>query len=85
MTAILEPTDIFQTAFVVIDVDDYLDVRRPGWSVLEKAGAVTARDKKVYVNPGLSDVLDSVSVKFPAKYTAHGKRRGTDEGASPKL
>ena len=34
----------------VIDVDDYLDVCRPAWIILEKAGAVAARDRKVYVS-----------------------------------
>lgn len=69
MTANLEErTDIFQTAFVVIDVNDYLDVRRPAWAALEKTGAVTARDRKVYVSPELSEVLDTLALTFPAKY-----------------
>ena len=74
MTATLEPTDVFETAFVVIDVDDYLDVRQPAWLTLEKPGAVEARGRKVYVNPELSEVLSAVSRTFPAKYTAHGAR-----------
>ena len=53
MTETLERTDVLETAFVVIDVDDYLDVRQPGWTVLEKPGAVEARDGKVHVNPDL--------------------------------
>lgn len=75
MTATLEQTDVFQTTFVVIDVDDYLDVRRPAWIAFEKAGTVAARDKKVYVSPELSDVLCTVSLTFPAKYTMEGKRK----------
>jgi len=82
MTVTLEPIGVFQTAFVVIDVNDYLDVRRPGWIVLEKAGGVMARDKKVYVKPELSDVLDSVSRAFPAKYTVHAKQEQGDDDAS---
>jgi hypothetical protein len=74
MTATLEPTEVFETAFVVLDVDDYLDVREPAWSALEKAGAVEARDRKVYVSPQLSDVLSAVARTFPTKYTARGGR-----------
>ena len=43
MTETLERTDVLETAPVVIDVDDYLDVRQPAWAVLEKPGAVEAR------------------------------------------
>jgi len=68
MTATLERPDAVETAFVAIDVDDYLDVRQPAWSVLEKAGAVEARARKVYVKPELSEVLSAVSRAFPAKY-----------------
>jgi hypothetical protein len=75
MTATLESTDVFQTAFVVIDVDDYLDVRRPAWAALEKTGAVTARDRKVYVDPELSEVLEAVAGTFPVKYTPDGRRK----------
>jgi hypothetical protein len=75
MTATLERTEVFQTAFVVIDVDDYLDVRRSAWIGLEQSGAVVARDKKVYVNPELSPVLRALSLQFPTKYTADGKRK----------
>lgn len=75
MTATLEQIDVFQTAFVVIDVDDYLDVRQPAWIALEKVGAVSARDRKVYVSPELSDVLHAVALTFPAKYTIEGKRK----------
>lgn len=69
MTATLERPEVVETAFVVIDVDDYLDVRQAAWSVLEKAGAVEARDRKVHVNPQLSEVLSAVARTFPAKYT----------------
>jgi hypothetical protein len=75
MTATLEQTDIFQTAFIVVDVNDYLDVRQSPWIVFEQAGAVTARDSKVYVSPDLSNVLSAVSLRFPAKYTIEGKRK----------
>lgn len=75
MTATLEQVDIVQTEFVVIDVDDYLDVRRPAWRAFEKAGAVTARERKVYVSPELSDVLGTVSLRFPVKYTEEGQRK----------
>lgn len=74
MTTTLKPTDVLETAFVVIDVDDYLDVRQPAWLAVEKAGAVEARDRKVYVNPELADVLAAVSRTFPTKYTVLGVR-----------
>jgi hypothetical protein len=67
-TAALERTDIVVTAPVIVDVDDYLDVRRPAWAALERSGAVTARDRKAYVNPELSEVLDTLASAFPAKY-----------------
>jgi hypothetical protein len=70
MTTTLERTDVFATAFVVVDVDDYLDVRLPAWAELERAGAVEARDRKVYLRPELSDVLAALARTFPAKYTA---------------
>jgi hypothetical protein len=54
MTETLERTDVLETASVVIDVDDYLDVRQPTWAVLEKPGAVEARDGKVHVNRNCS-------------------------------
>ena len=75
MSATLEQIDVFQTAFVVVDVDDYLDVRQPAWIALEKVGAVSARDRKVYVSLELSDVLHAVSLTFPAKYTMDGRRK----------
>ena len=68
MTETLERTDVVETAFVVIDVDDYLDVRQSAWAVLEKRSAVEARAGKVYVNPELLEVLAAVSRAFPAKY-----------------
>ena len=71
MTATLERTDALETTLVTIDADDYLDVRRPEWGVLEKPGAVEARDRKVYVNPELVEVLAALSRAFPAKYTPH--------------
>ena len=71
MTETLERTDVLETASVVIDVDDYLDVRQPTWAVLEKPGAVEARDGKVHVNPELRDVLSAIARAFPAKYPAH--------------
>lgn len=74
MTATLERTDVVETAFVVVDVDDYLDVRQPAWTVLEKAGAVEARDRKVYVKAEASEVLSAVSRAFPAKYTLGAER-----------
>ena len=74
MTATLERTGVFETAFVVLDVDDYLDIRLPAWVELEQAGGVEARDRKVYVRPELSDVLAAVAQMFPAKYTARGER-----------
>jgi hypothetical protein len=73
MTATLELT-AGSEAFVVIDVDDYLDARQPAWIALEKAGAVKARDRTVYVNPTPSDVLSAVSRSFPTKYTERGER-----------
>jgi hypothetical protein len=52
-----------------------LDVRQPAWIALEKVGAVSARDRKVYVSPELSDVLHTVALTFPAKYTTEGRRK----------
>jgi hypothetical protein len=52
-----------------------LDVRQPAWIALEKMGAVSAPDRKVYVSPELSDVLHAVSLTFPAKYTMEGRRK----------
>ena len=75
MLATVAPIDIVETAFVVIDVDDYLDVRQPEWRALEQAGAATARDRKVYVSPERREVLREVSARFPAKYTADDKRK----------
>jgi len=69
MTETLEPIEVFETAFVVVDVDDYLDVRQPAWLALEKSGALTARGRKVYVSPELTEVLDILSLTFPAKYS----------------
>lgn len=40
MTETLERTDVLETASVVVDVDDYLDVRQPAWAMLEKPGSV---------------------------------------------
>jgi hypothetical protein len=68
MTGTLERSDVFETAFVVVDVDDYLDVRLPAWAALEQAGAVEARDRKVYMRRELLDVLAAVGRAFPAKY-----------------
>jgi hypothetical protein len=73
MTETLERTDVFEIAFVVIDVDDYLDVRQPGWALLEKPGAVEARDGKVHVNPDLFEVLSAMSRAFPAKCPPHAQ------------
>jgi hypothetical protein len=75
MTETLERVDIFTTAFLVIDVNDYLEVRRSEWSAVERAGAVVARDGKVYVSPDLVEILSSVSLKFPSKYAADGRRK----------
>jgi hypothetical protein len=69
----LERTDALETAFIAIDVDDYLDVRRPAWTALEKPGAVEARDRKVYVNPELFEMLSAISRAFPAKYPPHAQ------------
>lgn len=74
MPATLEQIDIFQTAFVVIDGDDYLDARDPDWIVFEKIGAVLARDRKVYVAPDCTEVLADVAAAFPAKYAPDGRR-----------
>ena len=71
MTETLERTDVLETTPVVVDVDDYLDVRQPAWAVLEKPGAVKARHGKVHVNPELREVLSAISLAFPAKYPAH--------------
>ena len=68
MTETLERTDVLASAFVVVDVDDYLDVRQPAWAALEKPGAVEARDRKVHVNPELLEVLSAIARAFPAKY-----------------
>ena len=73
MTETLERTDVLETAFVVVDVDDYLDVRQPPWTALEKPGAVEARDGKVHVNPDLVEVLSALSRAFPAKYPPHAQ------------
>ena len=73
MPETLERTDVLETASVVIDVDDYLDVRQPTWAVLEKPGAVEARDGKVHVNPELLEVMSALSRAFPAKYPPHAQ------------
>jgi hypothetical protein len=73
MTETLERTDVLETSFVVIDVDDYLDVRQSAWTVLEKRSAVEARDGKVHVNPELLEVLSAISRAFPAKYPPHAQ------------
>ena len=73
MTETLERTDVLETAFIAIDVDDYLDVRQPGWAVLEKPGVVEARDGKVHVDPDLSEVMSAMSRAFPAKYPPHAQ------------
>ena len=73
MTETLERTDVLETSFVVIDVDDYLDVRQSAWAVLEKRSAVEARDGKVHVNPERREVLSAISRAFPAKYPAHAQ------------
>ena len=75
MTETLERVDIFSTAFLVIDVNDYLEVRRSEWAGVERSGAIVARDGKVYVSPDLAQVLSTVSSKFPSKYTADGRRK----------
>ena len=73
MTETLERTDVLETASVVVDVDDYLDVRQPAWAMLEKPGSVEARDGKVHVNPERREVLSAISRAFPAKYPAHAQ------------
>jgi hypothetical protein len=73
MTETLERTEVRETASVVVDVDDYLDVRQPAWAVLEKPGAVEVRDGKVHVNPELHEVLSAISRAFPAKYPPHAQ------------
>jgi hypothetical protein len=73
MTETLERTDVLETTFVAIDVNDYLDVRQPAWAALEKPGAVEARDGKVHVNPELLEVLSAISRAFPAKYPPHAQ------------
>ena len=73
MTETLVRTDVRETTFVAIDVNDYLDARQPAWAALEKPGAVEARDGKVHVNPELLEVLSAVSRAFPAKYPAHAQ------------
>ena len=75
MTATLERVDIFSTAFLVIDVNDYLEVRRSEWTDVERSGAIVARDGKVYVSPDLVEVLSTVSSKFPSKYAVDGRRK----------
>lgn len=75
MTETLERVDIFSTAFVVIDVNDYLEVRRSEWAAVERAGAVVARDGKVYISPDLAEVLSTVSSRFPSKYAVDGRRK----------
>jgi len=73
MTETLERTDVLETGFVVIDVDDYLDVREPAWAALEKRSMVEARSGKVYVNPELLEVLSALARAFPAKYPPHAQ------------
>jgi hypothetical protein len=73
MTETLERTDVLETGFVVIDVDDYLDVRQSAWAALEKRSGVEARAGKVYVNPELLEVLSALSRAFPAKYPPHAQ------------
>jgi hypothetical protein len=68
MTATLERPGVVATVFVVIDADDYLDVRQPAWSVLEKAGAVEAQAGKVHVRPEAPEVLTALRRALPAKY-----------------
>src|SRR5688572_10879242 len=75
MNETLERVDIFSTAFLVIDVNDYLEVRRSDWADVERAGAVVARDGKVYISPDLAEILSTVSSKFPSKYAADGRRK----------
>jgi hypothetical protein len=75
MTETLERVDIFSTAFLVIDVNDYLEVRRAEWVDVERAGAVVARDGKVYISPDLTEILSTVASKFPSKYGADGRRK----------
>ena len=73
MTETLERTDVLETGFVVIDVDDYLDVREPAWAALERRSMVEARSGKVYVNPELLEVLSTLTRAFPAKYPPHAQ------------
>jgi hypothetical protein len=80
MTATLERPDVVETALVAIDVDDYLDVRQPAWTVLEKAGAVEARDRQVYVKAELAEVLAAISRAFPGKYAPSGPPAGGEDG-----
>ena len=71
MTETLVRTDVLETTFVAIDVNDYLDARQPAWAALEKPGAVEARGGKVQVNPELGEMLSAISRAFPAKYPPH--------------
>ena len=80
MTATLERLDVVETARVAIDVDDYLDVRQPAWTLLEKAGAAQARDRKVYVKTELAEVLAAVSRAFPGKYALSDPPTGGEDG-----
>jgi chromate transporter len=75
MTATLERVDIFSTAFLVIDVNDYLEVRRSEWTDVERSGAVVARDGKVYISPDLVEILSTVASKYPSKYAVDGRRK----------
>jgi hypothetical protein len=73
MTETLERVDVLEAAPVVVDVDDYLDVREPAWAVLEARSAVKAREGKVYVNAELLEVLAALSRAFPTKYPPHAQ------------
>ena len=77
MTATLERVDIFSTAFLVIDVNDYLEVRRSDWADVERAGAVVARDGKVYISPDLAEILSPCRPSSPRSTlrTAAGSSR----------
>jgi len=69
----MERTDVLETAFVVIEVDDYLDVRQSPWAAFEKPGTLEVRDGKVHVNPELLEVLSAIARAFPAKYPSHAQ------------
>jgi len=71
MTETLERSDVLEAASLVVDVDDYLDVREPAWAVLEDRSAVEAREGKVYVKLELREVLSALARAFPAKYPPH--------------